>query len=146
MSAIGRRKRRSRAGDTAAELEQLEYDAALFEDHVHQKTNELQQLTYELQQLKDRIEYLRSPEEHRPAKKGRKQCKIEGCTKWIQKLGLCHQHGGVHSNRVRTPCSVEGCTTRAVKGGLCKCHGGQVAKCTFEGCANNALVGESTWL
>ena len=83
-----RKKRRMDDSTTAEdynELEQLEHDAALLEEHVRVKTTELQQ-------FKDRIELLRetSPELATVPTRGKKnpRCKAEGCTKYAQRRGL----------------------------------------------------------
>jgi hypothetical protein len=69
---------------------------------------------------------------------GRRQCELDGCTKWVQAGGTphCKAHGGGKR------CQEEGCTMSAATGGAhrCKAHGGG-KRCQEEGCFRSAQGG-----
>jgi len=84
-----------------------------------------------------------SPEERGGEKKKKtykyiKLCRVEGCTKQVQKGGVCITHGAQLKR-----CSSEGCPNRAVKGGVCKRHGAVVERkrCSAEDCTSLAQKG-----
>ena len=69
-----------------------------------------------------------------------KQCGNEGCTKQAKRGGHCLRHGGWVNVKL---CSHKSCTSKArVKGGLCKRHGATVKHWGHEGCARNPSKGE----
>ena len=100
-------------------------------------------------------------------KYGRKFCKVEGCTSYAQKKGVCCRHGASFTkkkcmtlgctnqivksglcvahgaNRKRKICSHNGCSTFAVKNNLCMRHGAKVVRkqCSQEGCSSYAQKG-----
>ena len=78
------------------------------------------------------------PSEKKRRKYYVKLCKVENCTKLVQKGGVCIGHGA----RLKR-CSSEGCPNRAVKGGVCKRHGAVVVrkKCIVEDCTSLAVKG-----
>jgi len=47
-----------------------------------------------------------------------KRCKVEGCTTYAKKGGVCIKHGAKTKR-----CSSEGCTNKALRGGVCRRHG-----------------------
>ncbi len=99
MSASRKRSRANTNHTTATatdELSSLEYEAAILEQHIHAKTQELNS-------LRERIDYLRleqfsgdaftasgRPRQRRRRGTGRDlTCKFEGCTKKKQRFGFC---------------------------------------------------------
>eukprot|EP00984_Skeletonema_dohrnii_P007229 scaffold2612_cov57-Skeletonema_dohrnii-CCMP3373.AAC.1 len=64
-------------------------------------------------------------------KRSRKQCSYEGCDKFVQKGGVCHNHGAE-----RKKCMYEGCDKNVVQRGLCWGHGAKYTakRCSVKGC------------
>ncbi|KAL7546456.1 hypothetical protein ACHAWF_016133 [Thalassiosira exigua] len=53
-----------------------------------------------------------------PTRPENRTCKIDGCTKWSFRAGLCLKHGAP-----KKICTVEGCKNGQVSRGVCKRHG-----------------------
>ena len=67
-------------------------------------------------------------------KYGRKFCKVEGCTSYAQKKGVCCRHGASFTKK---KCKTLGCTNQVVKNGLCVAHGANRKRkiCSHNGCS-----------
>merc|ERR1712194_301586 len=64
------------------------------------------------------------------ARRKRKVCSEDGCTKNAQKGGVCIKHGA----KVKR-CSHYDCTKQVQQGGVCIEHGAKVKRCSHDGCS-----------
>jgi hypothetical protein len=86
--------------------------------------------------LKKRGEQQQATEETARKKQYRKTCFVNGCTKFVQRGGLCKRHGATVKM-----CSSDGCTNQVIKGGVCIRHGAKRKICSHEGCKNGVIKG-----
>lgn len=105
--------------NATVEVQRLEHEAAVIEEHLKTKT-------IELHQIQERIEKIKSR---------KRTCRVPGCLNRYQQGGLCIKHGA----KVKI-CTFEGCTNHAKVRGVCVRHGADITKwkkyCSFEGCSN----------
>ena len=78
----------------------------------------------------------RSRKKKKTARRVKKSCSVDGCTKYAQNGGVCVRHGA----KVKL-CSSEGCTNQVKKGGVCIRHGATEKRCSSVGCTNRAVKG-----
>merc|ERR1712194_624628 len=73
------------------------------------------------------------------ARRKRKVCSEDGCTKNAQEGGVCIKHGA--KVKQRKVCSEEDCTNGAQKGGVCYKHGAKVKRCSHYDCTKQVQQG-----
>jgi len=65
-----------------------------------------------------------------------RRCSFEGCTKGVQKEGVCVTHGAK-----RKHCSHKGCANGAIRRGVCWTHGAKVKQCSIKACTKGVVEG-----
>jgi hypothetical protein len=87
-------------------------------------------------QMRLRDEHERAAEDTARKNHHRKICSADGCTKFVQRGGVCFSFR--HGAKVKR-CSHEGCTNYAQRGGIRIRHGAKVKRCSREGCSNQLV-------